>query len=71
MGAGLDTPFFKKLLPFIKKHQLRYYIDAAGTEEEELVSGIEKNDLEKLKAYALYSGMKNYRKFVFYMLMVF
>ena len=47
MGAGLDTPFFKKLLPFIKKHQLRYYIDAAGTEEEELVSGIEKNDLEK------------------------
>lgn len=48
MGAGLDTPFFKKLLPFIKKHQLRYYIDAAGTEEEELVSGIEKNDLEKL-----------------------
>ena len=26
MGAGLDTPFFKKLLPFIKKHQLRYYI---------------------------------------------
>jgi len=44
------TPFFKKLLPFIKKHQLRYYIDAAGTEEEELVSGIEKNDLEKLKA---------------------
>ena len=42
MGAGLDTPFFKKLLPFIKKHQLRYYIDAAGTEEEELVSGIEK-----------------------------
>ena len=50
MGAGLDTPFFKKLLPFIKKHQLRYYIDAAGTEEEELVSGIEKNDLEKLKA---------------------
>ena len=31
MGAGLDTHFFKKLLPFIKKHQLRYYIDAAGT----------------------------------------
>ena len=50
MGAGLDTHFFKKLLPFIKKHQLRYYIDAAGTEEEELVSGIEKNDLEKFKA---------------------
>lgn len=66
MGAGLDTPFFKKLLPFIKKHQLRYYIDAAGTEEEELVSGIEKNDLEKLKAYALYSGMKNYRNLFLY-----
>lgn len=60
------TPIFsKKLLPFIKKHQLRYYIDAAGTEEEELVSGIEKNDLEKLKAYALYSGMKNYRNLFF------
>lgn len=66
MGAGLDTHFFKKLLPFIKKHQLRYYIDAAGTEEEELVSGIEKNDLEKLKAYALYSGMKNYRNLFLY-----
>ena len=66
MGAALDTHFFKKLLPFIKKHQLRYYIDAAGTEEEELVSGIEKKDLEKLKAYALYSGMKNYRNLFLY-----
>ena len=31
-----------------------------------LVSGIEKNDLEKLKAYALYSGMKNYRNLFLY-----
>ena len=59
MGAGLDIPIFSKTAAnLLKNHQLRYYIDAAGTEEEELVSGIEKNDLEKLKAYALYSGMK-------------
>lgn len=61
MGAGLDTPFFKKLLQFLKKSKLRHYIDAAGTDENEIVSGISVDDVAKLKAYALYSGMKNYR----------
>ena len=66
MGAGIDTPFLKKLLSFFKQKQLLYYIDAAGTEEEELVYGIEKTDLEQLKAYSLYSGMKNYRNLLLY-----
>lgn len=66
MGAGLDTPFLKKLLHFINKQQLRYYIDAAGTDENELVKDLSEGDVAKLKAYSLYSGLKNYRNLLVY-----
>lgn len=66
MGASTDTPFLKKVLQIIKRKNIAHYIDAAGADEDEIVSGIKAKDLEQLKEYALYSGMKNYRNMLLY-----
>lgn len=66
MGNGLDTPFFKKLLPFLQVTKASYYIDAAGTEENEIVSGIEKPILYKIKMYSLYNGLVNFKNLWLY-----
>ncbi|HIU63576.1 MAG TPA: cobaltochelatase subunit CobN [Candidatus Avacidaminococcus intestinavium] len=61
MGSGLDTLFLRKLVPFIQKNNIRFYIDAAGTEENELVDGLSAEDVHQIKLYALYNGTENYK----------
>lgn len=60
MGTGLDTPFLKRCLEFLKKHQIAYYIDAAGTDEPQLTQGLTAEQIEKIKKYAMFGGEHNY-----------
>lgn len=38
-----------------------YYMDAAGSAEEEARDGVSEADVEKIKQYSFYSGIKNYK----------
>ena len=60
MGSGLDTPFLQTCLSFIKRQGIPYYIDAAGTAENELVSGLTLEQLKAVKEYCSFGGERNY-----------
>ena len=60
MGTGLDTPFLRKLVAYLKKLQKKYYIDAAGSDVNELKAGLGQEQLVTIRNYAMYGGEKNY-----------
>lgn len=60
MGTGLDTPFLQKCLEFIKRRGIPYYIDAAGTDENELFHGLTQEQLQAVREYCSFGGERNY-----------
>ena len=60
MGSGLDTPFLQKLLPYMQKLRLPFYIDASGSKEGELSQNLSAQQIAIIKQYAMYGGEKNY-----------
>lgn len=60
MGSGLDTPFLKKMTDKLRASGQAYYIDAAGTDEGELVQGVTAEQIKTIKLYTLYAGMDNF-----------
>lgn len=60
MGTGLDTPFLQKCLEFIKRRGIPYYIDAAGTDENELSHGLTQEQLQAVREYCSFGGERNY-----------
>ena len=60
MGTGLDTPFLKKAVDYLKALHKRFYIDAAGSDVNELVNGLQGEQIALLRNYAMYGGEENY-----------
>lgn len=60
MGTGMDTPFLRKTLSFLKQRGVTYYIDAAGTDEEQLVQGLTPGQVARFVQYNVYGGEDNY-----------
>lgn len=60
MGTGLDTPFLQKCLEFVKRRGIPYYIDAAGTDENELSHGLTQEQLQAVREYCAFGGERNY-----------
>lgn len=61
MGSGIDTAFLKKLLRYLNENNIAYYIDAAGTDEKEYCSGLNDEQVIKIKKYSMFGGEENYR----------
>lgn len=64
MGTTIRTMFWDKCLAFFAAKSIPYYMDAAGSAEEEARNGVSEADVEKIKQYSFYSGIKNYKKLV-------
>ncbi|WP_293729212.1 cobaltochelatase subunit CobN [uncultured Phascolarctobacterium sp.] len=60
MGTGLDTPFLQRCLAFVKRKGLPYYIDAAGTDENELVQALTPKQVQTVREYCAFGGERNY-----------
>lgn len=60
MGTGLDTPFLQRCVALLKKLQLPFYIDAAGSKEGELAQGLLPEQLDIIKKYSQFGGEINY-----------
>ncbi len=60
MGTGLDTPFLQRCVALLKKLQLPFYIDAAGSKEGELAQGLSPEQLDIIKKYSQFGGEINY-----------
>ena len=60
MGSGLDTPFLQKLLPYMQKLRLPFYIDASGSKEGEMSQNLSAQQIAIIKQYAMFGGEKNY-----------
>ena len=60
MGSGLDTPFLVKFLKALQALNLPYYIDAAGTKEEELIARVDPEAVDAIRNYASFGGEINY-----------
>lgn len=61
MGTTIRTLFWDKCLAFLTARGIPYYMDAAGSAEEESKSGIDEIDIEKIKQYSFFGGIRNYR----------
>ena len=61
MGTTIRTMFWDKCLAFFAAKSIPYYMDAAGSAEEEARDGVSEADVEKIKQYSFYSGIKNYK----------
>lgn len=60
MGTGLDTPFLQKCLQYIKQSKIPFYIDAAGSKDGELFSGLSAEQIAIIKQYFMFGGEQNY-----------
>ncbi len=61
MGTGLDTPFLQRLQQILQQRDIRYYIDAAGTEEGEFSNKLTEEQLDLLRRYFLLGGESNFK----------
>ena len=59
MGSGLTTTFLKRVHTYAQQHNIPYYIDAAGGNDEKLVQGISPEQEEAIRLYSLYGGEQN------------
>ena len=66
MGGSIETPFFKQFFGCLDKHQVKYYVDAAGADTPEVSSGVGVDIVKKIKEYTLYNGLQNYRNLLLY-----
>ncbi len=61
MGTGLDTPFLQRLQQTLQQRDIRYYIDAAGTEEGEFSNKLTEEQLDLIRRYFLLGGESNFK----------
>lgn len=60
MGTGLDTPFLRKAVDYLKLLHKKFYIDAAGSDVNELTNELQPEQIILLRDYAIYGGEENY-----------
>ena len=51
MGTTVRTAFWNKCLPFLKYHDIPFYMDAQGSAEEEVKEGIKEEVIDKIRKY--------------------
>ncbi|MGN0954924.1 cobaltochelatase subunit CobN [Dialister sp.] len=61
MGNSIRTKFWQQCLSYLERQRIPYYMDAAGSAEEECRKWIKDEDIEVIKKYCFYGGMENYR----------
>ena len=71
MGTTVRTAFWNKCLPFLKYHDIPFYMDAQGSAEEEVKEGIKEEVIDKIRKYTFYSGIENYKNFWIYLASLF
>ena len=59
MGSGRTTTYLKRVHTYAQQHNIPYYIDAAGGNDEKLVQGISPEQEEAIRLYSLYGGEQN------------
>ncbi len=60
MGAGVNTPFLQTLLKQAKQNKIRFYVDAAGLDEEDMFHGLSTIELDAIRNYLHFGGERNY-----------
>lgn len=60
MGTGVDTVFLKKMLHYLDKKDIAYYIDAAGTDEKEYFKILNDKQVNRIREYSMLGGEENY-----------
>ena len=66
MGNTIRTRFWQQCLAFLEGRGIPYYMDAAGSAEEECGKWIGKEDIDAIKKYSFYGGLENYRNLWLY-----
>ena len=66
MGNTIRTKFWTACMHFLSREGIPYYMDAAGSAEEECVEHVAAKDIEALKAYSFYGGLTNYKNLWLY-----
>lgn len=66
MGNTIRTKFWTACMHFLSREGIPYYIDAAGSAEEECIERVAAKDIEALKAYSFYGGLTNYKNLWLY-----
>lgn len=66
MGNTIRTRFWQQCLAFLEECRIPYYMDAAGSAEEECGKWIGKEEIEVIKRYSFYGGLENYRNLWLY-----
>ena len=66
MGNTIRTKFWTACMHFLSREGIPYYMDAAGSAEEECAERVAAKDIEALKAYSFYGGLTNYKNLWLY-----
>lgn len=66
MGNTIRTKFWMACMHFLSREGIPYYIDAAGSAEEECIERVAAKDIEAMKAYSFYGGLTNYKNLWLY-----
>ena len=66
MGNTIRTKFWTACMHFLSREGIPYYIDAAGSAEEECIERVAAKDIEAMKAYSFYGGLTNYKNLWLY-----
>lgn len=61
MGNTIRTKFWTACMHFLSREGIPYYMDAAGSAEEECIERIAAKDIAAMKAYSFYGGLTNYQ----------
>lgn len=66
MGNTIRTKFWTACMHFLSREGIPYYMDAAGSAEQECAERVAAKDIEALKAYSFYGGLTNYKNLWLY-----
>jgi len=61
MGSTIRTAFWDKCLHYLEMRGIPYFMDAAGSAEEEAKNGLAPEVIDRFKKYTFYGGRMNYR----------
>lgn len=66
MGNTIRTKFWSACMASLTRHGIPYYMDAAGSAEEECAQWVEQRDISLFKEYSFYGGLSNYKNLWLY-----
>lgn len=66
MGNTIRTKFWTACMHFLSREGIPYYMDAAGSAEEECIERVAAKDIDAMKAYSFYGGLTNYKNLWLY-----